>query len=114
MTNKLPTVIEYRRILTIAKDNPALASTLNSLRNAWILCDTEYVSIHSEYEEARKELRDLEKKRSQLRNRLGQLEEKIDLFKYKDSIDCDKEDDVLKRITDLYGDDYNDVDDFGL
>jgi phage shock protein A len=77
MSNTLPTLKEFRRMLVLAKDNPTIASTLNSLRNAWLLCDTEYVSAHSELEDVKKEIRTLEEKYKNLKDKHHNLENKI-------------------------------------
>jgi predicted nucleic acid-binding Zn-ribbon protein len=78
MSNTLPTLKEFRRMLVVAKDNPTIASTLNSLRNAWLLCDTEYVSAQSELEDVKNELRKLEEKYKTLKDKHHRLENTID------------------------------------
>lgn len=112
--NDLPSIKEFRRILSIANENPALAATLRSLRNAWLLCDTDYVNTHSEFEQTKKEMYELEQKYIDLQRKHRQLENQIN-----DMDDISKKitsgtkhtnfDALIKNITKTYKANYNKI-----
>lgn len=121
MKNKdLPSIKEFRRILSIADDNPALAATLRSLRNAWLLCDTEYVNTHSDFEQAEKEMREMEQKYTELQKKHRQLGYKIkEMDDISRTVTAEPKkanfNDLIHKITKTYSNDYNVIfDDIGF
>lgn len=112
MNDNIPTIKELHRILSVANDNPALASTLRSLRNAWLLCDTEYVNAHSEFEETKKQIaamekqyRDLKSKYNRLENKICEMEDQAERNVRK--VENKKFEDIVRHITKTYTDSYD-------
>jgi hypothetical protein len=77
MNNDIPNAKEFKRILKAAETSSSLAETLKSLKNAWMLCDTEYFTTKSELDNIVNELNELEKKLLNLKKRRAVLEDKI-------------------------------------
>lgn len=91
MNNSL-TIKDFKRIIAVANDHAVLRETLNSLKNAWMLCDTEYCSAVSEHYNTVKEISAMKNKIDSLHVRRKQLEDEIFSMGY--AVSIDSKDDV--------------------